>query len=379
MKIDILTLFKNSFGPLFESIVGRAIKNGILDINITDIRDFSVDKHKKCDDTPFGGGEGMILTPQPLFDAIKSVKKKNSHVVYLSPKGTVFNQEKAKQLATKKHLVLICGHYEGIDERVIDTFVDEQISIGDYVLTGGEIPAMVVVDAVSRFVPNVLGNENSAYAESFSSNLLEFPQYTKPAEFKGQKVPDILLSGNHIEIEKWRKEKSIEITRKQRPDLIMAELSCAKVVELTKKNAKDISNLICSTFEKCEGPYYENKQPVAEFVLGHSKKQVFKHMTKDNIFFGVYLYGVLAGVLRFVKSKNKIAAFFVEQNFQGLGVGKMLFNALLEHCKKSKIKELEVWSSTFALNIYEKLGFKKSGRKQANPNGIVYYPMKKQL
>ncbi len=220
MKIDILTLFPNSFAPLNESIVGRAKDNGKIEISITDIRTFSKDKHKKCDDTPYGGGEGMVMTVQPLWDAVSSVKKRNSHIIYLTPKGETLTQQKVEELKGKKHLVLICGHYEGIDQRIIDHFVDEEISIGDYVLTGGELPAMVLVDAVARLLPNVLHNEESFKNETFANSLLEYPQYSKPAEFKGMKVPDVLLSGNHQEIDKWRKEQSEKLTAERRPDLL---------------------------------------------------------------------------------------------------------------------------------------------------------------
>ncbi len=220
MKIDILTLFPNSFAPLNESIVGRAKDSGKIDITVTDIRLFSKDKHKKCDDTPYGGGEGMVMTVQPLWDAVSSVKKENSHIIYLTPKGQTLNQQKVEELKEKEHLVLICGHYEGIDQRIIDNFVNEEISIGDYILTGGELPAMVLVDAVARLLPNVLHNEESFKNETFANSLLEYPQYSKPAEFKGIKVPEVLLSGNHQEIDKWRKQQSEKLTAERRPDLL---------------------------------------------------------------------------------------------------------------------------------------------------------------
>lgn len=220
MKIDVLSLFPNSFQPLKESILGRAQKTNKIEINLNDIRSFSKDKHSKCDDTPFGGGEGMVMTPQPLFDAIKSVKKKNSKVIYFSPKGRVLNQKIVEELSKEKHLVLVCGHYEGIDQRVIDYFSCDEISIGDYILTGGELPAMVLIDSVARLLDGVLGNENSYKNESFTNNLLEFPQYTKPAEFEGMRVPEVLLNGNHKEIAKWREQKSFEITKQRRPDLL---------------------------------------------------------------------------------------------------------------------------------------------------------------
>ena len=221
MKIDILTLFPEMFSSLKESILGRAIENGAFELNLINIRDFSLDKHKKVDDYIFGGGDGMLMTPQPLYDAISSVKTEDSFVVYMSPKGTVLKQSKVKEISTKyNHLIIVCGHYEGIDQRIIDLCVDEQISIGDYVLKGGEIPAMVLVDAVARYIPNVLGSETSADDESFTDGYLEYPQYTRPREFMGLTVPETLLSGNHKEIEKWKQEKKLEETKKFRPDLL---------------------------------------------------------------------------------------------------------------------------------------------------------------
>ena len=221
MKIDILTLFPEMFASLKESILGRAIENGAFELNLINIRDFSLDKHKKVDDYIFGGGDGMLMTPQPLYDAISSVKTEDSFVVYMSPKGTVLKQSKVKEISTKyNHLIIVCGHYEGIDQRIIDLCIDEQISIGDYVLTGGEIPAMVLVDAVARYIPNVLGSETSAEDESFTDGYLEYPQYTRPREFMGLTVPETLLSGNHKEIEKWKQEKKLEETKKFRPDLL---------------------------------------------------------------------------------------------------------------------------------------------------------------
>lgn len=221
MRIDILTLFPNSFAALKESIIGRAVEKGIIKLNIVDIREFSLDKHKKCDDYTFGGGEGLLMTPQPLFDCIESVLTPEAYVIYMSPKGERFSQRIAEKLTQKEHLILICGHYEGIDQRVIDTFVDQEISIGDYILTGGELASMVVVDAVSRLLPEVLGNSQSAKVETFGEEgLLEFPQYTRPADFRGQKVPEVLLSGNHAEIAKWRKEQSEALTKARRPDLL---------------------------------------------------------------------------------------------------------------------------------------------------------------
>lgn len=221
MKIDILTLFPEMFEALNQSILGRAQKNNLIEINLINIRDFSKDKFKKCDDYTYGGGAGMLMTPQPIYDAIMSVKQENSYVIYLSPKGRLLKQDVVVELAKQyEHLILLCGHYEGVDQRVIDLLVDEEISIGDYVLTGGEIPAMVLVDAVSRYIPEVLGNSETTSDESFSNNLLEYPQYTRPAEFMGLKVPDVLVSGNHQEVDKWRLQKSLEITEKNRPDLL---------------------------------------------------------------------------------------------------------------------------------------------------------------
>lgn len=219
MKIDILTLFPEMFSSLNHSILGRAIQNNLIDINITNIRDYSKDKHGKVDDTPFGGGAGMVMMCQPLYDAINSVKTEDCEICYLSPKGETFNQKMVKKLAKLNHLVLVCGHYEGIDERIIEIFNMKEISIGDYVLTGGELPAMVIIDAVSRYIPNVI-NEESIKEESFSNNLLEYPQYTKPQNFNGYSVPEVLISGNHKKIDEWRREKSMEITKKRRPDLL---------------------------------------------------------------------------------------------------------------------------------------------------------------
>lgn len=220
MRIDILTLFPEMFGALSESIIGRAREKNLIEINVINIRDFSKDKHKKCDDAPFGGGAGMVMTPQPLFDAITSVKTKDSLVILTSPRGQTFNQKLCKELSNFNHLIFVCGHYEGIDERIIELCIDREISIGDFVLTGGEIPAMAMVDAISRYVDGVLGNGQSLEEESFSSGLLEYPQYTRPAEFMGLKVPDVLLSGNHAEIAKFRKEQAEKITKSRRPDML---------------------------------------------------------------------------------------------------------------------------------------------------------------
>lgn len=219
MRIDILTLFPESFSYLNSSILKRAQENGLLEINLIDIRDFSLDKHKKCDDYPFGGGAGMLMSAQPIYDAIQSVQDDNSFIVFPSPSGEKFNVDIAKELSKKEHLIFICGHYEGIDQRIIDIFSPLEVSIGDYVLTGGELPTMVIVDCLSRFIDGVISRE-SLLEESFSSNNLEYPQYTRPADFKGYKVPEVLLSGNHAEIERYRKEQSELITKKRRPDLL---------------------------------------------------------------------------------------------------------------------------------------------------------------
>lgn len=221
MKITILTLFPKMFDALKESLIGKAINKGILQIDVVDFREFSLDKHKKVDDYAFSGGAGMVLTPQPIYDAIQSVITPESYVVYMSPKGTPLSQNKVIQIASDiKHLVIICGHYEGLDERIIQLCVDEQISVGDFVLTGGEIPAMALVDSVSRYVDGVLHNSDSVEDESFSDGLLEYPQYTRPQEFMGLRVPDVLLNGNHKEISKWKQEQKILETKKYRPDLL---------------------------------------------------------------------------------------------------------------------------------------------------------------
>ncbi len=220
MQFDVLTLFPEMFSILDESIIGRAKKNKKIDINIVNIRDFSKNKHNKVDDTPYGGGAGMVMMPDVVYRAYDSLEnKENAKVIYMSPQGKKLNQEKVKELSKENHLIILCGHYEGIDQRVLDKIVDEEISIGDYVLTGGELPAMVLIDSVSRYVEGVL-NKESIKEESFSENLLEYPQYTRPEVFEGEKVPEVLLSGNHKEIDKWRKEKSLEITKKKRPDLL---------------------------------------------------------------------------------------------------------------------------------------------------------------
>ena len=221
MKITILTLFPKMFDALNESLIGKAIDKKLIELEVVNFRDFSNNKHKKVDDYAFSGGAGMVLTPQPIYDCLQSILTEDSYVVYMSPKGTPLTQNKVKQLSKEiKHLVIICGHYEGMDERIITLCVNEQISMGDFVLTGGEIPAMALVDSVSRYVEGVLHNADSTEDESFSDGLLEYPQYTRPQEFMGLKVPDVLISGNHKEIEKWKQEQKILETKKYRPDLL---------------------------------------------------------------------------------------------------------------------------------------------------------------
>ncbi len=221
MKIRVLTLFPKMFECLNESIMGRAIKRGLLDFKAVDIRNYSADKHMKCDDTPYGGGAGMVMTAQPIYDCISDIDPKHEFVrIYMSPKGERLSDKLCRSLATVDNILLLCGHYEGVDQRVLDLCIDREISIGDYVLSGGELAAMVVVDSVSRFVDGVLGSGESHEDESFSNGMLEYPQYTRPPEFMGLKVPDVLLNGNHKEIDKFRKAKSAELTEKLRPDLI---------------------------------------------------------------------------------------------------------------------------------------------------------------
>lgn len=223
MKFDILTLFPGMFDAVLgESIIGRARDKGIIQINAVDIRSFSTNKHRKVDDYPFGGGTGMVMGVQPIYDAYLSLTKELNYkprVIYMSPQGKVLDQKLAQSLKESEHLILLCGHYEGVDERIIEEIVDEEISIGDYVLTGGEIPAMVIIDCVSRLCEGVLPSSEAYESESHYNGLLEYPQYTRPSEFKGKKVPEILLSGHHANIEKWRKKQSIKRTYQKRPDL----------------------------------------------------------------------------------------------------------------------------------------------------------------
>lgn len=220
MRIDILTLFPEMFSAMEESILGRAQKDGKIEIRIVNIRDYTEDKHLKCDDYPFGGGAGMVMMPQPIGSAIEAIDPEHkARRIYMSPKGETLRQQKVFELLNYEHLILLCGHYEGVDQRVIDLFIDEEISIGDYVLTGGELPAMVLTDCVSRYVDGVI-SASSLVDESFSENLLEYPHYTRPQEYKGLSVPEVLRSGNHAKIDAWRREQSLALTAKRRPDLL---------------------------------------------------------------------------------------------------------------------------------------------------------------
>ena len=235
MKCDVLTLFPEMFEPLKQSIIKRAVEKNLIDINLINIRDFSEDKHNKVDDTPYGGGAGMLMKPDVVDRAYNSIKSENAKVIYLTPQGKTLNQRIVRDLSKQEHLILLCGHYEGIDQRVLDKIVDEEISIGDYVLTGGELPAMVLIDSVSRYVDGVLSDE-STDEESFSNGLLEYPQYTRPEIFDNVKVPDVLISGHHENIRKWRRERSLENTLKKRPEML-------ENIELTDKEKVYIEKL----------------------------------------------------------------------------------------------------------------------------------------
>lgn len=236
MKFDVLSLFPEMFEPIKASIIGRAINNKVLEVNLINIRDYSLDKHKKVDDTPYGGGAGMVMKPDVIYNAYNHIEnKENAKVIYLSPQGKVLNQKKVVELSSEKHLILLCGHYEGVDQRVLDEIVDEEISIGDYVLTGGEIPAMVLIDSVSRYIEGTLTNE-SIMEESFSKGMLEYPQYTRPEIFLNKKVPEVLISGHHENIRKWRKKESIRATLKKRPELI-------KQIQMSEEDLKIIKEI----------------------------------------------------------------------------------------------------------------------------------------
>lgn len=236
MNFHVLTLFPDMVRQGLEtSITGRAIDKGLFGLDVVNIRDYTLDKHLHVDDSPYGGGAGMVMQAEPIYRAYEAVKErmagKSHRVIYVTPQGDVFNQEHARNLAQEEDIVFLCGHYEGVDERVLDMIVTDRYSIGDYVLTGGELPAMVMIDCISRLVPGVLHNDDSSVYESFHDNLLEYPQYTRPEEFMGQRVPEVLLSGHHANIEKWRREQSLLRTAKVRPELI-------RKVELTKKDRK---------------------------------------------------------------------------------------------------------------------------------------------
>ena len=232
MKIDVLTLFPEMFGPLRQSMLGRAADNGILEISVTDIRDYTLDRHNRVDDTPYGGGAGMVMQVQPVLDAFRG-SGYGGEVIYMSPRGELLSGELAQELAGLDEITILCGHYEGIDQRALDALDVREVSIGDYVLTGGELPAMVLIDTVARFLDGVLSSEESVLDESVYSGLLEYPQYSKPREYEGMEVPDVLLSGNHKEIKRWRWEQSLELTAERRPDMMQRYLD--QPHELTRK------------------------------------------------------------------------------------------------------------------------------------------------
>ncbi len=236
MRFDVLTLFPEMFQVLRQSIIGRAIDKKIIDLQVINIRDFSQDKHKKVDDTVYGGGAGMLLKPDIVYKAYQSVESEKAKVIFLSPQGKTLNQEKVVEFAKEEHLILLCGHYEGIDQRVLDKIVDEEISVGDYVLTGGELPAMLLIDSIARYVEGVLANE-SKLEESFSNGLLEYPQYTRPEVFEGEKVPEILLSGHHKKIQEWRRKEALKRTFEKRPDLL-------EKIELSETDKQFLEDLI---------------------------------------------------------------------------------------------------------------------------------------
>lgn len=237
MRIDILTLFPDMIGAVLgESVTGRALKKNLFELNLVDIRDYTLDKHRRVDDYPYGGGDGMVMQAEPVYNAYNAVKSEKSRFFYLTPHGKTFNQTMAKELSEEEHLIFLCGHYEGIDQRVIDLLKPEEISLGDFILTGGELAVMPVCDSILRLLPGVLGNETSMVEESFENNLLEYPQYTRPEEFMEKRVPEVLLSGHHKNIEDWRREKSLEVTLRKRPDLL-------KNAELSKKDKEFLEKL----------------------------------------------------------------------------------------------------------------------------------------
>lgn len=240
IRFDVLTLFPDMFrAVLGDSIINRAVEKGLIELNFIDIRDYTKNKHRKVDDYPYSGGGGMLMTPQPVYDAYMSITEGldyKPYTIYMSPQGKVFNQKAAVSLSKLNHIILLCGHYEGIDQRVLDMIVDAEISIGDFVLTGGEIPAMAVIDSVSRMIPGVLANENSYSDESHFSGLLEYPQYTRPEEFMGVKIPDVLISGHHANINKWKRQEALRNTYLKRPDMLQS-------AELSKEDLKFLDTL----------------------------------------------------------------------------------------------------------------------------------------
>ena len=242
MNIDILTLFPEMFTAVTSCILGKEGEKGILDIRLTNIRDYSMDKHKKADDYPFGGGAGMVLLADPVFRAMEAVKAEGKRSLYMSPRGRILDQELIQQLAQEKELVILCGHYEGVDQRILDYWNMEEVSIGDYVLTGGELPAMVLIDSVARMIPDVLSSSHAALDESVYSGLLEYPQYTKPRNYRDMEVPEVLVSGNHKNIHLWKLEQSLRLTKQRRPDLFRKFLS--KGESLTKEEKKILEKIL---------------------------------------------------------------------------------------------------------------------------------------
>jgi tRNA (guanine37-N1)-methyltransferase len=244
MKFDVMTLFPDMVkGVLSESIIGRAQSGGLIQVDCHNIRDFSKDKHRKTDDTPYGGGVGMVMTCQPIYDCYRSIvdnipEGNKTRVIYMSPKGRIFSHQIATELSSYDNLIFLCGHYEGVDQRIIDEIVDEEISSGDYVVTGGEIPACIVIDAVSRLIDGVLSSSECYEGESVASGILEYPQYTKPREFMGRSVPEILLSGDHAKIDRWRLETAVEITRERRPDMLLMHPEIEESLQPKKKKRR---------------------------------------------------------------------------------------------------------------------------------------------
>lgn len=242
MKINVLTLFPEMFSPLTESILGRASQKGILEFNFINIRDFTLDKHKKTDDYPYGGGQGMVMSVQPISDALRSIKAEGKKILYMSPRGEIIDKKKIEEFSDEEELTILCGHYEGVDQRVIDYWNMEEVSIGDYILTGGELPAMVLIDAVARLIPGVLSGEESAKEESIYSGLLEYPQYTKPRVYDNMEVPEVLVSGNHKLIRLWKFEKALEITKAKRPDIFEEFVNNSE--DLTKDEQKVLEKIL---------------------------------------------------------------------------------------------------------------------------------------